>query len=352
MLPTFDRESLLETGWYSPSQLTRLEDCKQLTSVCFAILTPDALHRAVDALIIDALEQQGFDLLKHRVLYMNDRGVESLYRNGFHQKLTSGQPTHWYMTRQGLTLGPSVGMLLLDRQSKGPERLRKVKGSLQQPLKSGAKDSIRAQIGAFSKVLALMHSSDDLTSTLREARLYFDAEEIVGTCASPRPILWSSIERGLTPTKSNSNPLEIHRAVLIRCLSKLEAAGCWTKLAREALSACEEFTSSETSDWQASRSEWATVLDVVKSTLADANLAAEVDRLGKRGDSANDLVLLSEIHLAYIVRDLSTHEKYNQLNFDAMSKTLRALHIPLSNWESIVIGQLLNFWNDEDGDSK
>lgn len=348
MSPTFDREALLETGLYSSRQLTRLEDSKQLASICFAILTPDALHRAIETLIFDTLVQQGFDLLKYRVLYMDDRGVESLYRHGFHQKLTAGQPTHWFMTRQGLTLGPSVGMLLLDRQGDGPRRLTRVKGSLQQPRESVAQDSIRAQIGAFSKVLALIHSSDDSTSALREARLYFDAEETLGTYISPRAIPWSDIERALTPTKPNSNPLEIHRAVLMRCLSKLEAqAGAWAKLAREALIACEIFTPPETSSWQASRSDWATVLDVVKSKLTFANLVGEIGRLGQPDNSPGDLALLSEIHLAYIVRDLSTQDKYNQLNFDAMTKALRALHIPLSNWESIVIGQLLNFWNHE-----
>lgn len=151
-----------------------------LDRLAYLIVTPDAIHRKQETEILDYLCQDGFEILGVRLRYLDDRDVEYLYKYGIRTKIFKEVATHWHVTRLGLTTGISAAVLVRHPSSGAVARLRGLKGE-SDPLRARG-GTIRGDMKALSKTLALIHSPDDISNFLREVGLVFSLRDLEAAC--------------------------------------------------------------------------------------------------------------------------------------------------------------------------
>lgn len=351
---------------YSPEQLERLSASgadRYIEHAGFLIVTPDALYRRLEGSILDELAVRGIFIFRHRLKYLNDKEVEELYKYAVRTKIFEHQRTHWHLTRKGLGFGPSIGLLLFSRSAGLCGELRKLKGAAD-PWNNHDPASIRFKYRSLSKILALVHTPDDTVSMLRELALYFDFDEALALLDNVRSLDGGREFRAIAPrrvvdslyrTTPDASPLEVLYAVKCRIVqvfldSLQEDADGAAPLARlaERLAAIRAELGSHETPWaavagqlQPSMREEAAILD---PALVEAFHAASLQRA--MDDGPRHMILAE---LLVVLRTLSMPETFRTLPFPRILTLLRAANVHISDWEALVLENLLYFWRVDAG---
>jgi nucleoside diphosphate kinase len=137
----------------------------------FTMLYPDALVRHLGIAVLDRIEAAGFEPIAWHVLWHRPEDLDSFYG----RNITEVWHTYLYrLVDQLFALGPTVGMLVADRQpTAGPtcyRRLVQAKGA-SDPARA-APGTIRADLGSINKILSLVHSSDGRAESIEESTVF------------------------------------------------------------------------------------------------------------------------------------------------------------------------------------
>ncbi|WP_030434532.1 nucleoside-diphosphate kinase [Actinoplanes subtropicus] len=319
--------------------------------VAFMIVTPDAIHRGLHEQVVDRVTRAGFRVLAWRVKYLGDDEIEELYKYGYRRKVFDNQRTHWFLTRRGLGFGASLALLLHHPDGDAPGRLARLKGASQP--REASPQSIRGELRSFSKILALMHSSDDGVGVLRESLLYFGKSEVraaVGRIAGgPAPgddPITAALD-AIRPSAADDDPFAIFLTVKLRATRMLEnhpvsppetrracraiadgLRAALDRLARESGIGPREKVVQEV---------LAAERDVLEGLSAPFAPSGPEDPYGLRG--------LLWWRLLTLLRTLSRGDGFAGLDGDELERELRGCGIGLSDWEALAIQNLLFFWN-------
>ncbi|MFE0420121.1 nucleoside-diphosphate kinase [Streptomyces tendae] len=322
--------------------------------IAFAIVTPDAVHRGQHPAVLRALRGAGFQLIAHRSLKLRDDQIEELYKYGVRKKIVDHRRTHWFLTRKGLGFGVSVGMLLHHPQPGACQRLLVLKGD-SDPGRATA-TSVRGAVRSYSKILAVMHSSDDPAAVMRESLLYFTRQEVedaIGTKArdSPNDDIWEAVTETLSTTDVSADPMEIFWAVKLRVahvlLTHPLAPEGLTSLSREHLGLLRDGRRSARrgrGDWLAALSDAEGLLARERELLDGSAFADECGRAMSEGRDRGDLALLSWCSLVLAARRLADTSGFRELQTGRLLGSLHEAGVHVTPWESLVLENLLHFW--------
>ncbi|WP_328472967.1 nucleoside-diphosphate kinase [Streptomyces sp. NBC_00448] len=325
--------------------------------LAFMIITPDAVHRGKHADILAHVHDAGFRIRAHRTRNLRDSDIEELYKYGLRAKILDHQRTHWHLTRKGLSMGTSLGLLLQHPDGAACERLLRLKGASKPA--DAAPDSIRGGLRSYSKILALVHSSDDSAAALRECLLYFSPRQLLDvlpqyvTSPSPRGKHLSYVAEALSPTTAEDDPLTVLYALKTRishaiASHPLAAAPAAQQLLREHLAELRT-TRDRLRDGVAS---WRSQVRVVSRALEREHVLLTDDRLACCPESfpsvtgpKEDLERLAWHRLLLTARQLADQQCFEELDMNQVEAAVRAAHVHLTPWEALLVENLLFFWD-------
>ncbi|MEU5464740.1 nucleoside-diphosphate kinase [Streptomyces althioticus] len=320
----------------------------------FMIITPDAVHRGRHLEVLDTLRRAGFQLLAHRSLKLRDDHIEELYKYGLRKKIMDNRRTHWFLTRKGLGFGVSVGLLLRHPEPGACERLLALKGASDPS--AAAADSIRGAVRSYSKILALVHSSDDAPAVMRECLLFFTRREMEIAVGLKEPQghagnHWEAVAETLSPTDASADPVEVFWAVKLRTarvlLSHPLAPKGLAPLARlhlDLLRSGRETAAGNRGGWLTRMPDTEKMLARELDLLDSRPFAEAVARAMGDGRPGYDLAPLAWCALALAVRQLADAPGFTDLPTDRLLDSLHQAGVHLTPWESLVLENLLHFW--------
>ena len=162
---------------------------QRLFDLAFIILTPDSIYKQKTKDIVEYIcEKTGCKIIAAKLKYLDDFYIEELYKYTFQKKIMNNEQTFWWLMRKSFQNTPCLALILQsDHYSKDYfcETLLEMKGSY--AIASDYKgETIRDRFDALSRILAVMHSSDDILCLLREASLFFsekELKELLSMCA-------------------------------------------------------------------------------------------------------------------------------------------------------------------------
>lgn len=151
-----------------------------LPNMAFIIITPDSIKRGITKDIIEYLgEGLHVKFCAAKVKTLTSRDIEILYKYSFKRKILEGQPSYWWLMDECLQIGPSMGLILYSDDFKGKffsNEMVKLKGEYGKNNKESL--TIRGKFQSFSRLLNVMHCSDDIFNVLRESSIFFNEEEM------------------------------------------------------------------------------------------------------------------------------------------------------------------------------
>ncbi|WP_211769136.1 nucleoside-diphosphate kinase [Kutzneria sp. CA-103260] len=318
--------------------------------LAFMIVTPDAVHRGLHADTLTKVHNAGFRVLAHQTRNLRDSDIEELYKDGLRAKILENRRTHWYLTRKGLGFGTSLGLLLHHPDGDACERLLRLKGA-SKPAEA-TPDSVRGSLGSYSKILALMHSSDTPPAVLRECLLYFTAEQVRGALSqlaehpTPQGTPISLLVEALSPTTSYDDPFTVLYALKIRISHALAAhplTGAELQpMLEQHLSGLRAMRATLSAD----RVPWPSRTAAVGHELEREHKLLVEGALAQSPQSApgESLERLAWHRLALTARQLADQQGFGQLDMDQVRAALHAAHVHLTSWEALLVENLVFFW--------
>jgi nucleoside diphosphate kinase len=322
--------------------------------LAFMIVTPDAIHRGQHPAVVDSLRRADFRLLAHRSLRLRDDQIEELYKYGIRKKIMDHRRTHWFLTRKGLGFGVSVGLLLRHPQPGACERLLALKGASDPG--AATPETIRGAVRSYSKILAVIHSSDDPAAVMRESLLYFSRQEIEAAVRTPDVDLpaekkWDVVTETLSTTDESTDPMEIFWAVKLRIARVLLAHPLTPEHVNSPADEHLELLRSGREEARRSRGAWLTKFpDTEKLLVRERDLlgsppfAQEVAQAMRAGQSQGDLASLTWCSLVLAARRLTDIAGFRELQVDRLLNSLHEAGVHITPWESLVLENLLYFW--------
>jgi nucleoside diphosphate kinase len=323
--------------------------------LAFMIITPDAVHRDLQTDVLTEVHNAGFRVLAHQTRNLRDSDIEELYKDGLRSKIMDNRRTHWYLTRKGLGFGTSLGLLLHHPDGDACQRLLRLKGASKPA--DATPDSVRGSLGSYSKILALMHSSDTTAAVLRECLLYFTAGQVRDAVsqldrhpAPPGTPVWLLAEV-LSPTTKKDDPFAVLYAVKIRISHALAAhpltdAELQPLLERHlsGLRAVRGMLSAERVPWSSRTAAMGRELEREHKLLIEGTLA-QGPRPGPGAvTSVESLEWLAWHRLALAAEQLADQQGFGQLDMDQVTAALHAAHVHLTPWEALLLENLFFFW--------
>lgn len=323
--------------------------------LAFMIVTPDAVHRDLQTDVLTEVNNAGFRVLAHQTRNLRDSDIEELYKDGLRSKIMDNRRTHWYLTRKGLGFGTSLGLLLHHPDGDACERLLRLKGASKPA--DATPSSVRGSLGSYSKILALMHSSDTPAAVLRECLLYFTAEQVRGALSrlaghpAPQGTPVSLLAEVLSPTTQKDDPFAVLYALKIRISHALAAhpltdAELQPLLGRHlsGLRAVRSMLSADRVPWSSRTAAMGHELEREHKLLIEGSLA-QSSRSGPGAvTSAESLERLAWHRLALAAEQLADQQGFGQLDMDQVKAALHAAHVHLTSWEALLLENLFFFW--------
>ncbi|MGH3250062.1 MAG: nucleoside-diphosphate kinase [Trebonia sp.] len=323
--------------------------------LAFMIVTPDAVHRDLQTDVLTAVNDAGFRVLAHQTRNLRDSDIEELYKDGLRSKIMDNRRTHWYLTRKGLAFGTSLGLLLHHPDGDACERLLRVKGASKPA--DATPDSVRGSLGSYSKILALMHSSDTPAAVVRECLLYFTAEQVRGALSrlaghpAPRGTPVAVLAEVLSPTSQKDDPFAVLYAVKIR-ISHALAAHPLTGAALQpllgqhlaGLRTVRDMLSAERVPWSSRTAVMSHELEREHKLLIEGALAQGPPPGPGADTSVESLERLAWHRLALVAEQLAEHQGFGRLDLDQVQAVLHAAHVHLTSWEALLLENLFFFW--------
>ncbi|MCX4911666.1 nucleoside-diphosphate kinase [Streptomyces sp. NBC_00878] len=323
--------------------------------IAFMIITPDAVHRGRHVEILEAIRDAGFVVLAHRAKYLRDNDIEELYKDGLRKKVLDHRTTHWYLTRKGLGMGASLGLLLHHPEAGACSRLLALKG-VSHPAQA-APESLRGALRSYSKILALLHSSDGPTAVLRESLLYFTPTQLHSMLEQlaednrPEGIPVSIMTEILSPTTPDDDPVTVLYALKARVVHTLLAHPITPAELRPALYAQLDTIRAARTSVCRGKTPWtlrlvaaATELEREHKLLNGSLLAQSITVPMSAAEAGEALEWLVWTRLALTIRQLADHDRFPSLDADQLIQALRAGHVHLTSWEALLLENLLFFW--------
>lgn len=163
-------------------------------SFAYVLLKPDVVLRGVVDRVLEALGQEGFDIINFRVGQLPEEIFSQIYANEFRWDLD-----HWAYNLEAFRFGPVVGLLLWKRPGQvkvacAQESLSKMKGSaLPHRLTS---TSIRYRLGATGRVFNILHSQESYEAAVDDAAAWFGKDCVAAVLhadAKWKPVMKSTI---------------------------------------------------------------------------------------------------------------------------------------------------------------
>lgn len=321
----------------------------------FMIVTPDAVHRGLHEKVLTEVHNAGFRVLVHRTRNLRDSEIEELYKDGLRAKIMDNRRTHWYLTRKGLGLGTSLGLLLAHPEGDACERLLRLKGDSKPA--DATPDSVRGSLGSYSKILALMHSSDNPAAVLRECLLYFTAQQVQDALSrfveqpDPQGTPVALLVEALSPTAPNDDPFAVLYAVKIRIAHALAAHPLTATELQPLLGQHLSGLRAMRTTLRADRLPWSSRTAVVShelerehKLLIESKLAQSLRQALDAVSPVESLEQLIWHRLALTAEQLAAQQGFAQLDMDQVTAALRAAHVHLTSWEALLLENLLFFW--------
>lgn len=149
----------------------------------FAFFDPYALGLGLAERALGVLAAEGFEAVDGRFVQFTPSSIEAIYSPNRPIALDKT----WAIPGEVYLLEASYAILLRLPGRPAAEVLRTLKGSADPRKREG--HHLRSQLGAPTKALSLMHSSDDVVATVQEAATCFDVRELERTLRAgvPRP---------------------------------------------------------------------------------------------------------------------------------------------------------------------
>jgi nucleoside diphosphate kinase len=323
--------------------------------LAFMIITPDAVHRDLQTDVLTEVNNAGFRVLAHQTRNLRDRDIEELYKDGLRSKIMDNRRTHWYLTRKGLGFGTSLGLLLHHPDGDACERLLRLKGASKPA--DATPNSVRGSLGSYSKILALMHSSDTPAAVLRECLLYFTTEQVRGAlsrlagCPGPPGTPVSLLAEVLSPTTQKDDPFAVLYALKIRISHALAAhpltdAELQPLLGQHlsGLRAVRNRLSADRVPWSSRTAAMGRELEREHKLLIEGTLTQGSQPGLGAVTPAESLERLAWQRLALAAEQLADQQGFWQLDMDQVKAALHAAHVHLTSWEALLLENLFFFW--------
>jgi nucleoside diphosphate kinase len=323
--------------------------------LAFMIVTPDAVHRDLQTDVLTEVNNAGFRVLAHQTRNLRDSDIEELYKDGLRSKIMDNRRTHWYLTRKGLGFGTSLGLLLHHPDGDACERLLRLKGASKPA--DATPGSVRGSLGSYSKILALMHSSDTPAAVLRECLLYFTADQVRGALSqlaghpAPPGTPVSVLAEVLSPTTQKDDPFAVLYALKIRIAHALAAhpltdAELQPLLGRHlsGLRAVRSMLSAERVPWSSRTAAMGRELEREHKLLIEGTLARSPQPGPGAVTPAEPLERLTWHRLALAAGQLADQQGFGHLDMDQVTAALHAAHVHLTSWEALLLENLFFFW--------
>jgi len=330
-----------------------------VANIGFMIMTPDTFQRRQEDNVINELARNNIYIYKYKLKYLHDNEIEELYKYGIRKKILNHNRTHWYLTRRGLSFGPSLGLLLFAKANNLCDRLLLVKGK-SDPRQNSDRSSIRSQYQSFSRILTLVHTSDDYTSMLREMKLFFGIEDIyqllenVSKYCNGEPYHSCSqgqLANAICNTSVNATPFEILYSIKCRIADVLANELDQHAGVRDVLGELQARLTTTRAELMSSTQPWVEhhefvreEMDKVKALLNDPSVEARYTYLMKSALRTEDFGSVVQGNLIMALKQLSDFEGFHDLNFQQLLTWLRAGNVYFTAWEALVVESLLHFW--------
>ena len=154
----------------------------EIKDTALLIITPDSIQRGLVPDILDYLKNKhGASVIGSRLKYLKDYEIEQLYRYSFKKKIVEDDYTFWWLIERTYKNFPCVILFLHSKQHVEEtfvETVLKYKGSFSEKCEP-VDETIRDKFGGIGRILAVVHSSDDIESMFRELLLFFSEDEII-----------------------------------------------------------------------------------------------------------------------------------------------------------------------------
>lgn len=323
--------------------------------LAFMIVTPDAVHRGKHADVLAEVHDAGFRIVAHRTRNLRDSDIEELYKYGLRTKILDHRRTHWHLTRKGLGMGTSLGLLLQHPDGEACGRLLRLKGASQPA--DAAPNSIRGSLRSYSKILALMHSSDTAPAVLRECLLYFTPGQVSDTLshlvASTAPLGTpiGLVAEALSPTAPDDDPFVVLYAVKTRISHALAdhplTGPALQPLLEEHMGGLRTTRANLCANavtWSSRTAAVRIALDREHKLLAEGLPTRGPGPWLATGEPGEALERLTWYRLAIAAQQLADHQSFGQLDMDQVRAALDAAHVHLTSWEMLLVENLLFFW--------
>jgi nucleoside diphosphate kinase len=332
------------------------ESLSQLGKCTFAIIRPDAILRGIHSEVLGALSELGFKVVAFKIAYVDERQMEELYRFTQMTMMQNQMRPLWWLTRNMYSAFPAMLLLLTaDRDQSGGDvapRLDGLKGPANPVLTSP--HHLRNRFRAVNPILCVLHSSDDADATLREARIFFTAEEVraalhqIGgskhsTLPSPDRYLLGAASRWRSIPPRPGSFVQILAILKIRMAADLvDWEDCGLDLGVLADLHEELFRiGAEGLPYSEEARRAHQVLDreahVLKAVSPVTESAANDWRAGS--DTINRLALFS------LMVDLTNHGNFERISFIEMKQVLDRRGIYIDSWEALVVESSFVFHN-------
>lgn len=168
--------------------LGKLSNFEALKHIAFVIITPDSIKRGIESEVIDfILSKTRAQVCSARVKHLSDRDIEELYKYTFRQKIIDHKVTFWWLMQRSFQLSPCMALLLYcDKHEEEYfcETVLNLKGSFSVQCKP-VEDTVRKHFSSLSRILAIIHSSDDILNLMREALIFFNENDFADIINKP-----------------------------------------------------------------------------------------------------------------------------------------------------------------------
>ena len=156
-------------------------DIEKLKHIGFFVITPDSIKRELVTPILDfVIENTNAKILSAKLKYLSSHDIENLYKYTFRKRIIDGEQTFWWLMQRSFQLDPCIAVIMFCDEHKEEtfcDTLLNLKGSFVKNCMPVV-ETIRDHFTSISRILAVIHSSDDIYSMLREALLFFTIQEI------------------------------------------------------------------------------------------------------------------------------------------------------------------------------
>ena len=160
---------------------------------CFCMITPDAIIRGKVAAILQILYNCNIKVVDFSIKYLSDEDIEEIYKTTYSQKILQKQKTHWWLTKRSYSIAPAIGLIVYMENIPPAEDsiysyIKRLKG--QSIPERNHQNTIRGSLHSCSKTLALFHSSDDYSCACREHKMFFRDGVIDKLLSKDKPYIY------------------------------------------------------------------------------------------------------------------------------------------------------------------